>query len=540
MIERLSQRRGRRAGTAFFCLAATLGLGTGRASAAVEVRAEPRVDSGQAQVRIENQEVHLTLAETVALALERNLGLRIERFSRQQLRVGVQEAMGIYDLGLSANASIADDESPSASNLEGAQIQKQKRAQSTIGISRLLPTGGTAQAAWGNSRLETNSQFFSINPSYNSGLDVTLAQPLLRNFGRDATEFDIRVAEIDSEIAREVLVERIVATIVNAENAYWNLVAARFRLRVVEESLGIARQLHDNNRVRVDVGTLAPLELVSSESGIATRDEEIIRARAAIGDAEDVLRYLLDLDDPGIWSLPVIPDTEAATDYASVEIEQSLAAALENRPELARQELALRSRELASAFFRGQTKPRLDLVASYGYNGVGGDVVVRDEDGNVISRLPGGWDDALNQVVDRDFAGWSVGLEFGYPLQNRAARARSTIADLALDQTRVAQEELRQRVEAEVRVAVRGLETTRQQIESARATVTLAQRNLDAERRKYENGLSTSFQILEVEEDLTAARSRQVDAVTAYRRALVEYHRALGGLLAYEGVTFVD
>ena len=241
-----------------------------------------------------------------------------------------------------------------------------------------------------------------------------------------------------------------------------------------------------------------------------------------------------------VWTLPLVPDTDANTEFAQVEVEQALADALAGRPELARQRLAVESREATAAYERGQTKPRLDLVASYGWNGVGGDVLLRDNEGNVIGTIPGGWDDAVEQVTDRDFPGWSVGLEFGYPIGNRTARARAATADLALEQVRVSEEEVRQRVEAEVRVAVRGLETTQQQIESARASVTLAEKNLQAERRKYENGLSTSFQILEVEEDLTSARSRLVDAITAYRRALVEYHRSLGSLLDYEGVTFAD
>src|SRR5690606_31176882 len=185
----------------------------------------------------------------------------------------------------------------------------------------------------------TNSEFFSINPSYNSGLDLSIAQPLLRGFGRDVTEFGIRIAGLDSEIAREGFLEQIVATLATAENAYWNLVATRHRLAVAEESLTLARQLHTDNQVRVDVGTLAPLELVQSEAGIATREEEIIRARGEIGDAEDVLRYLLDLDDARVWTLPLVPDTQPEVAPAAVDVAKALETALAARPELRRNEL---------------------------------------------------------------------------------------------------------------------------------------------------------------------------------------------------------
>lgn len=540
MTERsLANRRPLTAAAALLILGVST-LSAQPAEAPVTVRSEPAEAAGTVELRVDDGSVHLTLDEVVALALERNLGLRVQRYGREQARLGIQEAMGIYDLGLVGDASISSEESPSASNLEGAAVQKQDREQITLGLSQLFPTGGTAQVSFSNSKLETNSQFFTINPSYNSGLDFTLSQPLLRNFGRAATEFGLRIAALDSDIAREGFLEQVVATIANAETAYWNLVAARYRLGVAEESRALANQLHENNKVRVDVGTLAPLELVASEAGIATRDEEIIRARAAIGDAEDVLRYLINVDDPRFWTMPLVPDTAAETEYLSFDLSEALSTALDSRPELAREQLALRGREIQAAYYRSQTKPRLDLVARYGFNGVGGDVVVRDNEGNVISSLPGGWDDAFDQVTGADFPGWSVGVEFGMPLQNRAARARATTAELALDQGRVGIEQLRQQVEAEVRIAARGLETGRQEIESARVSVRLAESNLDAEKKKYENGLSTSFQILQVEEELAAARLRLVQAVTGYRRALVSYHRSIGKLLDYASVTVVD
>ncbi len=540
MTDRILQRRRGPLGTAAAILLLAPTLTAASPPARVEVRSAPLEPSKAVELRVSDGAVHLSLEEVVALALERNLNLRVERYGREQSRLGIQQAMGIYDLGLIGSASISERESPSASNLDGAAVSKQESQGLSLGISQLLPSGGTGNASWDNSKLETNSQFSSINPSYSSGLNLRFVQPLLRDFGRDSTEFGIRVAELSSGAAREVFVGQVVATIANAENFYWNLVAARYGLRVAEESLALARKLHENNQVRVDVGTLAPLELVGSETGIAIRDEEIIRARAAIGDAEDALRYLIRLDDARLWSMPVIPDTEAAMAPITVSVEEALRTAVSSRSELAQRKIGLQSREIEAAYYQSQTRPRLDLTATYGWSGVGGDAVVRDNDGEVIASIPGGWDDALQQITDLDFPGWSVGVEFGYPLQNRAARARATSAELALEQERVAYLQTEELVEAEVRRAVRGLETSQQQIESARVSVNLAERNLDAERRRYENGLSTSFQILQVEEVLTGARSREVEAITGYRRALVEYHRAIGQLLESSGVAIVD
>jgi outer membrane protein TolC len=497
-------------------------------------------DGEEPSLRVAGGELKLSLDEAIELALQRNLGLAIERYSRQQLRLGVQQSLGIYDVNLGATASAAHDESPLASNLEGVAVQESDSWQTTLGVSQLLPTGGTAQIGGLASKFDTNALSFGLNPSFGSGVELSLTQPLLRNFGRGATDFGIRVARLSSEQSSIVFEEQVILLLQRVENAYWRLVEARAQVQVAEESKRLAVQLHENNRVRVDVGTLAPLELVSSEAGIATREEELIRARAEIGNAEDVLKTLLRLEGDEAWAATILPETAPDIEHAEVDLTKAMATGLEARTELRREEVAQRSREVEAAYYRQQRRPRLDLNASYGFSGTGGDLVVRDDEGNVVATVPGGLSDAVDQVTGGDFPGWSVGLELGIPIQNRAARARATIAELAVDQGRTGIEQIRQVVTTEVRLAVRGLDTARQELESARVSVRLQTANLDAERKKFANGLSTSFQILQVEEDLTNARSREVRAVTNYRRALVEYHRSIGKLLERSAVEIVD
>jgi outer membrane protein TolC len=349
------------------------------------------------------------------------------------------------------------------------------------------------------------------------------------------------VARKNSEVSAEAFELVVTGTLLNVETAYWDLVETREQLTVAEEGLGLARELHDQNRVRVDVGTLAPLELVQSEVGIATREEEIIRAQSAIGNAEDQLKRLLNVEAKELWGLPVVPLTAPETERVPLDLEQAIATALAERPEIATQRLILERSEIDSAYFRNQKRPRLDLSARYGYGGVGGDLLLRDpETGEVIGTVPGGFDDALDQISGGDFPGWTLGLLWAFPLQNRTARAQSTIADLEVDKAQAVLDDIDQFITTGVRTAVRAVETAATAIDSARVSRQLAEKNLDAERKRYENGMSTSFQILEIQEDLTAARSREVSAVTEYRRALVEYHRAIGRLLEEHGVALED
>jgi HAE1 family hydrophobic/amphiphilic exporter-1 len=480
--------------------------------------------------------VPLSLDDAIMAALQRNLGLVIERYERAQFRLRLDESLGIFDLNLDAQAFHEEETSPATSRLVGAEVVTTEQSNLNVQPTQLTPWGGLAGLTFNIFRRETNSRDAILNPLFFTDVDATFTQPLLRNFGRLATERGIRIARLNSEISREVFEQQVSTTLRDVENAYWNLVEAREQVEVARESLSLARELHQMNRVRVDVGTLAPLDLVTSETGIATREEQIILAEAAVQQAEDELRRLMHLEQGELWEVAIVPTTPAETERAEIDLQQAIATAMTERPELQNQKLRNDILDLESRFFRNQLLPRLDLTTRYGYNGIGGDI--RDEQGQVI--VPGGLSDALQQVTDRDFDGWRVDLTFGYPLQNRAARARKVIADLDRDQGHSELVQLEQDIIVEVRAAVRGVRTAAQQIESTRASRGLAERQLDAERKRYENGLSTSFQVLEIQEDLTAARSREVAAIAGYRRALAEYWRATGRLLEEEGVEFTD
>jgi outer membrane protein TolC len=485
----------------------------------VETKAVP-APAEAAQLETRDGAVVLSIEQAVAIALRQNLGLVIERYTRAQSRLGIMQSMGIYDLLATADALYTDDNAATASDLEASELNRQSL---NFSLTQRLPTGGDLSVGVDNSRLETNSQFAQVNPSYNSGLSFSFTQPLLRNFGRFLNERGILVARVNSGISRQEFERQVTSTIQQVVNAYWDLVNAREQLVVAEESLALARELHERNRIQVEVGTLAPLEMVQSEATIATRDEDIIRSRASVGDAEDQLRRLLNLPAGAVWEQEILPATDPKIDRVEVNVEQAIQTAYVERPELRGQELAIERARIDAEFFRNQLKPRLDLAVDYGYSGVGGR-----------------FGDALEQITGIDFLGWTARLNFAYPIQNRAARAQSAIANLDVDSARTTFEEQRTVVATEVRRAVRGVTTAAQQIEASRISREFQEKNLDAERKRYENGMSTSFQITQIQEELTRARSREVTAIVTYRTALAEYYRATGLLLRQEGVTIDD
>ncbi len=497
--------------------------------------------------------VTLSLDQALTLALERNLGLAVQRYDRESFRLGIEQALAIYDLNLSADFGLSDSTTPAASNLDGADVRATEGQNLNFGVSQLTPLGGTISGSWTNNRSESNSSFALLNPSFSVGLGVEYRQPLLRNFGRENTEYRIRIAELDSSISRETLEQQATLLAQQVTNAYWELVEARQQVEVAEESLALAKQLHDINKVRVEVGTLAPLELVQSEAGIATREEEIIRARARVGDAEDTIRRLLGLGEGQFWDLGIRPSSAPQGTRFEVDAEAAWKLAVDGRPELRSRRVDLQKREIELAYRQDQTKPQLNLVVGYGLNGIGGDTAITcdtfavtsglcdaDQLGEIIGERSGGWDDAAEQVLDRDFDRWNVQLAFSMPLQNRAAKTSAALARLDLDRARVSMKDLEQEVLTEVRKAARGVRTAAQQIDSAKVSRQLAEKNLEAEQKRYDNGLSTSFQVLQIQEDLSQARSREVNAVASYERAVTEFRRATGSLLSSLGVEWAD
>jgi len=514
----------------------TLGL------AAARLPAEPILVSPQQpdlsvppSLSIEEGTLQLSLEDAIAIALERNLSLVVERFAQEEAELAIRQNKGIYDLFSTADFQKLSDTTPAATALDGALVQEFELMRLDLGLEQLVSTGGRVRLDWDNSEQKTNSLFATLNPAYRIDMDLTFIQPLLKNRGKLATERNLLIAQTNRGISRETFELQVTNVILDVEAAYWNLAESIAQLEVAEESLDLAKQLHEQNMIRVEVGTLAPLELVQSEAGVASREVEIIRARAAIGDRSDVLRQLMNLERLGdLWDLPVVPTSDPFEQPETVGLDEAIEIALENRPELRQQELALQNRQVDVDYFRNQRKARLDFAGTYGLNGVGGDITDPEfpSDGDYL--------DAMDQIKDAAFDGWRVALNFAFPIQNRTAKANSAIADVNFDRALAVQKDVELGVITEVRRVARALGASLEAVESAEVSRRLQEKNYEAEQKRYDNGMSTSFQVLQIQEDLTQARSQYVDTVAAYRRALALHYQSIGKLIEESGVEIVD
>ena len=471
-------------------------------------------------LEIKNGKVQLSVNEAVEIALRQNLDLVVQRYVREEERLSIVQSLGIYDLVASANVLDSSSNTPAVSQVNGSKNETQGGGFS---FTQAIPWGGNVIVGYDNSKTSSNGSFRSAATLFNNGFNFTYNQPLLQGFGRLATERGILVARSNSDVGRQQFNLQVTSLIQQVENAYWNLVQAKDQLSVAEESLGLAKELHERNRIQVEVGTMAPLEVVQSEAAIATREGVIIGATAAVGNAEDVLRRLLNVPSGSLWQTPIEPTTKPETERISVNVDDAIQTAYDSRPELKTQDLQLALAKINSEYFRQLLKPNLAFQAQYGYRGIAS-----------------AFTDAFNQVTGLSFNNWQISLVLSYPIQNRSARAQSATANLEVDRFKLLYDSEKTIVATEVRTAARGVVTAAKQIDAARKSTEYQEKNLDAERKRYENGMSTSFNITSIQDQLTQARSVEVQAIVGYRTALAEYYRAIGKLPAQDGVTIDD
>jgi outer membrane protein TolC len=513
-----------------------------RVSTAHRVAPASVEDLADLGLRVIDNRVELTLQDAIAIALERNLSIDVERFRRSQSSLGITEARGIYDLDFSSVFFVSSDTSPPISALEqtGGELLSSRVTAWNSSFSQLTPFGGTAVLDLNNSRVSSSDAARLFNPSFRLDFDLTLTQPLLRSFGRKVTEQTLVINRNNSAISREAFQSQVESVVSDVVVTYWALVEAQEQLEVAKESLALAKDLDSMNRIQVEVGTLAPLELVQSEAGVATREEAIIRNEAAVEDNADTLRQLLNLDRGELWDVAILPKTDPESEHQKIDFEKAVDDALELRPDIRRQRLSNKNLRLQADVDRNLKRPGLDLQARWGYNAVAGTVApIEDSEGNLVN-LSTGYSDALSDIIDRQAKGWQVSLNFSYPLQNTVAKARSAGSELAVDEGNFSLRALEQQVLTEVRRAARGVETAAKEIESSKVSSRLARENLNAQRKRYENGLSTSFEVLQIQEDLSEADSREVSAVIRYRRAVNTFQQSVGRLLSENGIELDD
>jgi outer membrane protein TolC len=483
--------------------------------------------------------LELSLDDAVKRTLENNNDIAVERYNPELSEESIRLYRGAYDPLLISTVNQNSRTSPATNAFTGATELVNKTTTYNFGAEQLLKTGGNVRVDFNNNRGSTNSVFSSFNPSFNASLNANLSQPFLRNFKIDANRFQLRVARKNREISDVQFQQTVTNTVANVKDLYYDLLYAIDNLEAQRKSLSLAQKLLDENQIKVRVGTMAPLDVVAAQSEVASREEGVIVAEAAVAEAEDAIkRTIFAQNDPATWALRIVPTDRPTAEPMAVDVESATKRAIELRTDVVAARKNLENADENVKYASNQTLPDLNLVAAYGSTGIGGTVIEREGFGGPIIRtIPGGYNDALSSVFGRDFPTWTFGVNFTYPLFNRQARANSARAKISRDQTVASLRRLEMQVASEVRSAGRAVETNYKRVESTRAARVLAEQRLDAEQKKFAAGMSTNFAVTQAQRDLALASVLELRAVADYRKSLVNFDRVQ---LAGGGVAFAS
>jgi outer membrane protein TolC len=482
----------------------------------------------------------LDLVGAYQLALSRNLNLDVSRYDLAIADANVRGSGGIFDPVLSASVDGDSTRTPTSTVLEGANVAESRSTNFFLGVDALLPTGTQLGGDWRSLRGETNSEFFFLNPRWDASLNLTLTQPLLNGFGTTVTRSQIIIAENIRQQTAVGFEVQVIQLLADVEQAYWELVATRKQVDVSEQSLALAEQLLEETRQRVEVGTSAPIDTVQSEATVANRRQELIYARNATANAEDNLKALLGFDLPHEWQVRIDATDSYEMEPVLPDLQKSIDTALEKRPAIIRQELELERLGHNVAVARNRTLAQLNLVGSYGWAGVSGESTIEDPDTGEDIKIREGWGDAAQQVFDFEYPRWTLGLRFSTPIGNHQAKEQLAATRFQHDRANAQLTALKQSITYDVRLAVRALYDGAAAIDAAVASEHLAVRNLEAEQTKFNNGLSTNFQVSEIQRALADAQFALIRARVNYRKSLAAYYAFTGTFLEAVGVSIAD
>jgi outer membrane protein TolC len=487
--------------------------------------------------RLEEDRIHLGVADVVGLALENNLGLQVGRYDPMIQKTRISFEKGIFDPTAFGQANFDNNKFPTSTTIAGTRMET---LGVSVGLRQRIPVGGQLEFRFDNTRTLTNAPVSFLNPEYRAMTRLSLTQPLLKGFGIDVTRSRITLAEIQTEVEDLNLKQRAIQVAEQTEKAYWDLVLAYAKLDEAKESRERARMLLEENRTRVRLGQLPEVEVVQAEAEVAARESNIIAAKKQVKDMDEQLKMMLNLP-PGaaLWEKSVFPVDKPRLMDVDLSFLRSVQVALEKRVEVITNELNLKGGYVARKVAKNATLPALNLQASYSLQGLSGNQRMGDILGfsglggfqNLPQRFQGGYNQSLDVLGSADFPEWVVGLQFEYPIGNRAAKADLAQADLRIKQSVAQQAQIQQQVATELREIIRRVESSKDQVEAATVSVALSERRLAEEERKLHYGLSTSFDVLQMQERLIAQKSQLSQAQNQYMRALVDFDKAKGILL---------
>jgi len=478
--------------------------------------------------------VSLTLEDAVKRALENNLDIAVQRIGHQIYDVNFASIRSVYNPTLSSLISNQSSTNASTSTISGGQTG------STINNSTFVFNGGLAQdvpwgggnfsAAFDNRRFETSNLTATINPSYNPTWSAQYTQPLLRDFKIDTTRQQLLVTRINQDVSDIQVRQTTMNTVADVRNAYWDYVFAVQSVDVARQSLELAEELLRNNRMKVEIGTMAPIDVVQAQAQAAQQRQTLVTADGARRTAEINLKRLIvsGTADP-LWTATIEPVDRPDFRPEPIDVLAATQRALTTRTDVLQARKNLEANDVTLGFLENQKLPQVDLQTRYATTGIGGTRLITQgsgvDRGVIVGTEPGGYLDALNTLFRNQLPTWSVGMNVTYNLGTSAEDASIARARIQQNQIEVQLRQLDLQVTSDISNAAIQVENTAERVQATQAARELAQQQLDAENSKFSVGMSTNYSVVLAQRDLSTAQNNELQAILAYRKAVVDYER---------------
>ena len=487
-----------------------------------------------------DDKLELSLRAYLELVMANHTDVQIQKLSVRESENAVQSAMSPFDPNLELNFNTNRSTNPSQDVLQGGDVVSSLRQNGGFTYNQTLDTGTNYRVAFTGVKNSSSSSFRTFNPSIQDTLQFNLTQPLLRNRGRGIQRIPILIAGSRLDLTKAQVLQRVIGIVSQAESLYWQVVSNRENLKVQENNLALRRQFLERSQRELELGAISPLDIYQPEQNFATAQVGVTRARFRLQQAEDRVRRQIGADlHPDIRNLPLIL-TESAEPPAyvpSFEPEETIAKALQMRPEIQQRRLNLKIDDYAIKRDTNALRPDLSLTASYRATGLGGNLFETSLlGGSAGSFIPGGVGDALDQLFQFRFPTYSAGLTLQLPLRNRRAAANLSNSVISKKRNLYNLRSLEQEIRLAVLNAIAGVELSKAAMQQAAVALDFSRKRLDAEQKKYDLGVNTAFIVLDAQDDLVQSEADLLQEAIGYRQAVVTLLQSTGELLEARGI----
>jgi HAE1 family hydrophobic/amphiphilic exporter-1 len=485
-----------------------------------------------------NKSVRWSLRDAILAALENNVDIELERENVRLAQYDITSAQGVYDPLTTSRLLYNAAQRPNTFRFSGSALDTvtSNTLNVDFGAQKQFEKYGTsAEASFNNQRNTSNTANFT--PLYTPVLNFSVTQPLKKNFKIDQNRRQIRIAKRQLDVSDATFRTRAIEIISRVQQAYWNLALAIRDEGIQLDAVKLAETQLSQNQRQVEVGTLAPIDVVQSATVLETRRQQVYQAMEQISQAENALKVLV-VSGPSddLWKTRIEPTESFDAKPITFPLDDAVRLAEVNRPELQQFKLQREINKTNVEFFSNQVKPQIDLIGNYSIQGIGGQPAAGIPAGQIFPKFVGAYGTGLKNLLKQSYPTMSVGVQFSFPLRNRTAQANLGRAKEQERQLGLQERRLLQNIQLEVRNAVQAVEMAKLRIEAARAATEYARQQLEGEQKRFAAGLSTTFFVLQRQTDLTQTRGSELRALADYNKAVATLQSVMGTTLSSNSV----